>query len=81
MKFFEMSIMEDKNYAKAYSGLADCYAFIGNYMIADSKEAFMNAVKYARKAIELDPMLGEHTLLWELFWAHITWILMRQRRK
>jgi adenylate cyclase len=59
MKFFEMSIMEDKNYAKAYSGLADCYAFIGNYMIADSKEAFMNAVKYARKAIELDPMLAE----------------------
>ena len=59
MKFFEMSIMEDKNYAKAYSGLADCYAFIGDYMIADSKETFVSAVKFVKKAIELDPMLAE----------------------
>ena len=59
IRFFEMSIMEDPKYAKAYSGLADCYAFIGNYMIPNSKDPFMSAVKFARKAIELDPLLAE----------------------
>ncbi|MEM0118351.1 MAG: adenylate/guanylate cyclase domain-containing protein [Conexivisphaerales archaeon] len=59
IKFFEMSIFEDRKYAKAYSGLADCYIILGNYISLNLKEAFTEAVRYAKKAIKLDPQLAE----------------------
>jgi DNA-binding winged helix-turn-helix (wHTH) protein/tetratricopeptide (TPR) repeat protein len=49
--FFEKSINDDPNFALAYVGLADCYAFDWpNWKLAEEK---------ANKALEIDPHLGE----------------------
>jgi TolB-like protein/Tfp pilus assembly protein PilF len=59
IRYFEMSIREDSKYAKAYSGLADCYVILGNYISSNLKKAFTMAIKYAKEAIKLDPQLAE----------------------
>jgi len=58
---FEKSVAEDPTYAPAYSGLADCYELLGSapYTAIRPNEAFPKAQAAARKALELDPSLGE----------------------
>ena len=52
---------EDPTYSRAYSGLADTYALLGDWQYAamTPKEALPKAKEAARKAIDLDPSLGE----------------------
>jgi len=58
---FQKSIAADPTYAKAYAGLADCYELLGSapYTAIRPSEAFPQAEAAARKALELDPSLGE----------------------
>jgi len=58
---FEKSVAEDSTYAPAYAGLADCYELLGSapYTAIRPNEAFPKAEAAARKALELDPALGE----------------------
>jgi tetratricopeptide (TPR) repeat protein len=58
---FEKSVAEDPTYAPAYAGLADCYELLGSapYTAIRPNEAFPKAQAAARKALELDPSLGE----------------------
>src|SRR6201993_3074678 len=59
--FFDQAIEEDPKSAKAYSGLADTYALLGDwqYAVMTPKEALPKAKAAAIKALELDSGLGE----------------------
>ena len=61
LAYFKQAIDEDPNYAKAYSGLADTYALLGDwqYAVMTPKEAFPEAKAAAIHALELDNSLGE----------------------
>jgi len=61
LAYFEQATEEDPNYAKAYSGLADTYALLGDwqYAVMTPKEAFPEAKAAAIHALELDNALGE----------------------
>ncbi|MBI3476959.1 MAG: winged helix-turn-helix domain-containing protein [Acidobacteria bacterium] len=64
ISYFEKAIGDDPNYAQAYAGLADCYVLLGYYSALSPTEAYPKAKVAARRALELDPSLGEaHTSL------------------
>ena len=57
--YFEQAIELDPAYALAYSGIADCYSFLGFYEIVNPSEAFEKVRSAAYKSIELDANLAE----------------------
>jgi serine/threonine-protein kinase len=59
IEYLEHAIAADGRYALAYSGLADSYNLLGFYGFLRPKEVFPKAKVQARKALELDPELGE----------------------
>jgi len=61
LAYFKQATEEDPKYAKAYSGLADTYALLGDwqYAVMTPKEAFPKAKVAAIHALELDNTLGE----------------------
>jgi TolB-like protein/DNA-binding winged helix-turn-helix (wHTH) protein/Tfp pilus assembly protein PilF len=64
--YFNQAIEKDPNYARAYTGLADSYALMGDweYGVLPPAEAFPKAKAAATKALALDNTLGEaHTSL------------------
>jgi len=66
IRYFRQAIDGDRNYAEAYSGLADAYALAGDweYGVLSPQEAFSKATVAASKALELDGTLAEaHTSL------------------
>jgi tetratricopeptide (TPR) repeat protein len=58
---FERAIGRHLNYAKAYAGLADCYAVLATIMVGGEppSAAMPKARSAARKALELDPLLAD----------------------
>jgi TolB-like protein/DNA-binding winged helix-turn-helix (wHTH) protein/Flp pilus assembly protein TadD len=58
---FNQAIEKDPNYARAYAGLADSYALLGDweYGVLAPKEAYPRAEAAANKALQLDSTLGE----------------------
>jgi len=61
LAYFKQAIDQDPKYAKAYSGLADTSALLGDwqYAVMTPKEAFPEAKAAAIHALELDNTLGE----------------------
>jgi TolB-like protein/DNA-binding winged helix-turn-helix (wHTH) protein/Tfp pilus assembly protein PilF len=61
LAYFKQATEEDPKYAKAYSGLADTYALLGDwqYAVMTPMEAFPKAKAAAVHALELDNTLGE----------------------
>jgi TolB-like protein/DNA-binding winged helix-turn-helix (wHTH) protein/Flp pilus assembly protein TadD len=61
LAYFHQAIEEDPKFARAYSGLADTYALLGDwqYAVMTPKEALPKAKAAAIKALELDSALGE----------------------
>jgi serine/threonine-protein kinase len=57
--FFQQAVERDPGCAGAYSGLADCLFLQGFYGYGRPKEVMPRAQAYARKAIAIDPQLGE----------------------
>ena len=57
--FFEIALLEDPNFALAYTGLADTYNLLGFYGRLPSFEAGTKAKAAALKALELDSSLAE----------------------
>jgi eukaryotic-like serine/threonine-protein kinase len=57
--FFQQAIERDKNYALAYSGLADTYALLSAYTSEPARELMPKAKEAALKALELDEKLAE----------------------
>src|SRR5437879_1471604 len=56
--YFEQALKLDPNYALAYCGLADTYAYMGG-VVMPSKQAVVKEKEFAQKALELDPELPE----------------------
>ncbi len=64
LRYFQQAIDLDPRYALAYTGLADCYALLGNFSALPPTDVFPKAKVAVGKALELDEMLAEvHTSL------------------
>lgn len=62
--YFQRAIEEDATYALAWAGLADARSLLWFYDYAPAEEVSEPALRAARRAVELDPELGEaHTSL------------------
>jgi DNA-binding winged helix-turn-helix (wHTH) protein/TolB-like protein/Tfp pilus assembly protein PilF len=59
LSYFEQAIELDPSYARAYSGLADCYAVLSYFTTRPFTETFPKAKAAAQKALELDSTLAE----------------------
>jgi TolB-like protein/DNA-binding winged helix-turn-helix (wHTH) protein/thioredoxin-like negative regulator of GroEL len=60
--YFQRAIAADPDYARAYSGLADCYSALGASSIVGAlppRQAMPEAKAAARKALQIDGMLAE----------------------
>jgi adenylate cyclase len=58
IRYYEQALKLDPNYALAYCGLADTYAYMGGVMMP-SKKAVVKEKEFAQRALELDPELPE----------------------
>ncbi len=58
-QYFQQAIDFDPFYAAAWAGLADSFTLLANYGVLLPREMFPRAEAAARKAISLDPTLGE----------------------
>src|SRR5437899_7026375 len=58
IRYYEQALKLDPNYALAYCGLADTYAYMGG-VVMPSKEAVLKEKEFAQRAMELDPELPE----------------------
>jgi tetratricopeptide (TPR) repeat protein len=56
---FELAISEDPSFARAYSGLADTYMLLGDFLFLPVPPSLAEAKTYIQKALELDPDLPE----------------------
>jgi serine/threonine-protein kinase len=64
VEFFERAIVEDGQYAQAYSGLADAYGLLGHYGAMAPAEVWTKAASNAAWAVLLDENSAEaHTSL------------------
>jgi eukaryotic-like serine/threonine-protein kinase len=69
--FFQQAIQRDPNLALAYVGLADSYVYMGSQRWLPPQEAYAQARENLRKALELDPTLGEaHSSLGWVSWRY-----------
>ncbi len=59
LEYFQEAIRKDPEYAPAYAGLADAYAWSISDMTLTPRELFGKAKAAALKAVELDPTLAE----------------------
>jgi eukaryotic-like serine/threonine-protein kinase len=59
LDYFQQALARDPAYAPAYAGVADSYAILGFYSALPPTQAFPEARRAGRRALELDPTLGE----------------------
>jgi len=69
LEFFQQAIARDPLYALAYVGIADTFGSLGIFSFIRPKEAYPRAKAAAKKALEIDPELGEA-------YASLGWISM-----
>jgi TolB-like protein/DNA-binding protein YbaB len=83
IKYFNIAIKLDSLYARAYSGLADCYNLVSLYSGIAPNESFPKAKEAAIKAIELDGSLAEAyaSLAYSQFCHEYNWIESEKRFK
>ena len=58
IRYYEQALKLDPNYALAYCGLADTYAYMGG-VVMPSKEAVAKEKEFAQRALQLEPQLAE----------------------
>ena len=69
--YFREAIQLDPNFARAYSGLGECYVLLTEYRWLAPDQAYAPAIAALRKALALDNTIGEaHTALAWLAWRH-----------
>lgn len=59
IEYFERAIAADRNYAPAYSGLADCYSLLSVYNVSPATDFNSKAKDAAIRALQIDPNLAE----------------------
>jgi len=57
--YFTFAVRMDSDYAEAYAGLAEAYAFFGPNLHLPFEESRQLAAAHARKALELDPRIAD----------------------
>ena len=57
--FFERAVALDGDYAAAYAGLADAYAYQGYFGFSASREAYTKSQEAAKRALQLDDEIPE----------------------
>jgi TolB-like protein/DNA-binding winged helix-turn-helix (wHTH) protein len=57
--YYQQATIRDPNYARAYAGLADCYALMGGYSGKPQTEFMPKARAAALRALEIDDRLPE----------------------
>jgi eukaryotic-like serine/threonine-protein kinase len=71
IEYFQQAIEKDRNYALAYTGVADSYVLLGWNSYLPSEVAFPKGKVAAITALRLDPDLAEaHTSWAALLWLH-----------
>jgi TolB-like protein/DNA-binding winged helix-turn-helix (wHTH) protein/Flp pilus assembly protein TadD len=69
--YFEEAIAKDPNFALAYSGLADSYAYLAFFRQLPPEVGYRSAKEAVHKALELDDSIGEaHDTLAMLSWRY-----------
>ena len=64
LEFFDRAIVEDPQYAQAYSGLADAHALLSHYGVSPPSEVWTKVATNATSAVLLDEESAEaHTSL------------------
>jgi TolB-like protein/DNA-binding winged helix-turn-helix (wHTH) protein len=64
VRYFQRATDKDPKYARAYAGLAACYALLPDYSGQPDSDFIANARAAALKALDIDPTLPEaHTVL------------------
>ena len=64
VEFFERAIVEDAQYALAYSGLADAFGLLGHYGVLGPADVWAKTASAAASAVMLDALSAEaHTSL------------------
>jgi Tfp pilus assembly protein PilF len=64
IEYFQQATAKDKNYARAYTGLADSYALMSGYTDLPQTEFMPKARAAALRALQIDDRLPEaHTAL------------------
>src|SRR5256714_14549109 len=58
IRYYEEALKLDPNFALAYCGLADTYAYMGG-VVMPSKEAVVKEKEFAQRALQLEPQLPE----------------------
>jgi serine/threonine-protein kinase len=59
LESFQQAVALDVQFAAAYAGIADAYALLGEYGLQQPAEILVQAKAAARRALEIDPSLGE----------------------
>ena len=59
VNYFAQAIELDPTYARAYTGLGDCYAMLSIYHVIPPREAFPKAKAAQQRALEIDGELAE----------------------
>ncbi len=75
LQYFEQAIETDPGYALAYVGIADTFNFLGTFSFMPPHPAFSRSKAAAKKALEIDPELGEAyaSLSWIGLWHDWDW--------
>ena len=69
IEYFEQAIVEDPNFALAYTGLGDAYTLFGLYDYLPDNQALPKARQALLKALEIEPNLAEaHAALGLVLW-------------
>ncbi|MBV9625749.1 MAG: tetratricopeptide repeat protein [Acidobacteria bacterium] len=58
IEYFNQTIAKDPNYALAYSGLADSYVLLAEYLVMPANAVLPKAREAAQRAVQLDDSLG-----------------------
>ena len=59
LKYFNLAVRRDRNFALAYSGLADTYGMMANYGVRPPAATFAEARSAATRALALDDSIAE----------------------
>jgi len=59
LKYFNLAVARDRNFALAYSGLADTYGMMANYGVRPAAATFAEARSAATRALALDDSIAE----------------------
>ena len=73
VRYFEAAVKLDPKYARAYSGLADCYIIYGDYGWLEPREAFPRAKENALRSLEIDPRQAESHVSLATVYSNYEW--------